>query len=182
MVEGIPKVLIENKITPLLDKLRYSYSMLTRTGVIHGLIAVDQDAKILAIDGQFDKKLNFWDLSSIGAALYGVAKQGKDFFNADSLEKAALIYNNMQLFVMSIGDVQVQLNRRRDILIVVLADQDVKIGMILLQLNKSASNIKKEIESSGDIRKTLTLNEKEVKDQIKKMKKELISDKIGTLS
>ncbi len=161
MVEGIPKVLLDNKITPILDEVRFNYGILVRKGYIYGLIAVDQDAKIVAIDGLFDKKLNYWDLSSIGAALYGIARQGKDFFNADNLEVAMMAYNNMKLFVKSVGDVQLQVNKRRDMLIVVLADKDVNLGIMLMQLGKCAPKIRAEIERSKNIRNVLTMNENE---------------------
>ncbi|GAH42695.1 unnamed protein product, partial [marine sediment metagenome] len=80
----VPPALYENEIAQVLDEVRYNYGMLTRKGYIYGLIAIDQDAKIIAIDSRFDRKLNYWDLSSIGAALYGVARQAQDFFETDS--------------------------------------------------------------------------------------------------
>ncbi|MFX1490173.1 MAG: hypothetical protein ACFFBI_13555, partial [Promethearchaeota archaeon] len=108
MITHIPKVLYKNKITDVLDDIRFNYGKLTRKGYIYGLIAIDQDAKIIAIDSRFDRKLNYWDLSSIGAALYGVARQGQDFFESESLERALIIYNDMRLFVKSIGQVELQ--------------------------------------------------------------------------
>ncbi|GAH89664.1 unnamed protein product, partial [marine sediment metagenome] len=66
MINHIPKVLYKNSITEVLDDIRYNYGILTRRGYIYGLIAIDQDAKIIAIDSRFDRKLNYWDLSSIG--------------------------------------------------------------------------------------------------------------------
>ncbi|MHA1876314.1 MAG: hypothetical protein ACTSUC_07745, partial [Promethearchaeota archaeon] len=80
MTNYTPKDLYENDITKVLDKMRHDYGMLTRKGFIHGMIAIDQDAKIIAIDSRFDRKLNYWDLSSVGAAMYGVARQAQDFF------------------------------------------------------------------------------------------------------
>ena len=53
----IPTVLYENEIADVLDEIRYSYGKLTRKGIIYGLIAIDQDAKIIAIDSRFDRKL-----------------------------------------------------------------------------------------------------------------------------
>ena len=85
MITHTPKVLYKNQITEVLDDIRYNYGKLTRKGYIYGLIAIDQDAKIIAIDSRFDRQLNYWDLSSIGAALYGVARQGQDFFDTESL-------------------------------------------------------------------------------------------------
>jgi len=179
---NIPKVLYENKITGVLDEIKYSYGKITRKGYIYGLIAIDQDAKIIAIDSRFDRKLNYWDLSSIGAALYGVARQGQDFFEADDLERATIIYNNMQLFVKSIGHVNLEKKGKREILIVLLSDKDVNIGVIILQMSRFSLKIKQEIENSGSIKKTLKMTEKKLKEYINKMKKEIFSDNIGTIS
>ena len=108
MISKIPKVLYQNKIAGVLDEIRYNYGKLARVGYIYGLLAIDQDAKIIAIDSRFDRKLNYWDLSSIGAALYGVARQGQDFFQSSSLERATIIYNDMRLFVKSIGKIEIK--------------------------------------------------------------------------
>ena len=105
MSNTIPKLLYKNEISKRLNDIRHGYGVLTRRGVIYGLIAIDQDAKIIAVDERFDRKLNYWDLSSIGAALYGVSRQGQDFFDANSLERATVIYDNMKLIVKCIGAV-----------------------------------------------------------------------------
>ena len=181
-INNIPKVLYMNKITDALDEIRDNYGRLTRRGIIYGLIAIDQDAKIIAIDSLFDRTLNYWDLSSIGAALYGVSRQGQDFFDAEYLERASIIYNNLQLFVKSIGQVSIQDKGMRDILIVILADKDVNIGVIILQMNKFSVKIKMEIERSGNIKNTLKMTEKELKAHIKRLKKEVFSDKLGLIS
>lgn len=131
MITHIPKVLYENKITEVLDDMRYQYGKLTRKGYIYGLIAIDQDAKIIAIDSRFDRKLNYWDLSSIGAALYGVARQGQDFFETESLERATIIYSDMRLFVKSIGNIELHKKGKRDILIVLLTDNEVNLGVMI---------------------------------------------------
>ena len=55
----VPRSLYENEIAEVLDDVRYNYGMLTRKGYIYGLIAIDQDAKIIAIDSRFDRKLNY---------------------------------------------------------------------------------------------------------------------------
>ena len=49
MIAHIPKVLYQNKITEVLDDIRYNYGKLTRKGYIYGLIAIDQDAKLLLL-------------------------------------------------------------------------------------------------------------------------------------
>ena len=181
MVIQVPKILYENKISNILDEIRFNYGKLTRRGYIYGLIAVDQDAKIIAVDSRFDRNLNYWDLSSIGAALYGVARQGQDFFEADYLDRATIIYNNMQLFVKSITDVQINRELKREILIVLLTDTNVNIGVAILQMQKFALKIKKEIEMSGSIKNTLKMTEEELKEHIKILKKEIFSDKISSL-
>ena len=93
MISKIPKVLYKNRIVKILDNIRDNYGNLARVGYIYGLLAIDQDAKIIAVDSRFDRQLNYWDLSSIGAAIYGVARQGQDFFEASFLERATIIYN-----------------------------------------------------------------------------------------
>ena len=52
---------------------------------------------------------------------------------------------------------------KREILIILLCDNDVNIGVMILQMQKFASIIKKEIEQSGTIKDTLKMTEKELK-------------------
>ena len=66
MITNIPKVLYKNKIAEVLDDMRYNYGKIARIGYIYGILAIDQDAKIIAIDSRFDRHLNYWDLSSCG--------------------------------------------------------------------------------------------------------------------
>ncbi|MFX1314425.1 MAG: hypothetical protein ACFE9T_01045 [Promethearchaeota archaeon] len=182
MITHIPKILYENKITEVLDDIRYNYGKLTRKGYIYGLIAIDQDAKIIAIDSRFDRKLNYWDLSSIGAALYGVARQGQDFFETEALERASLIYRDMRLFVKAIGKVELQKKGKREILIVLLTDNEVNLGVIILQMSNFAFRIREEIEKNEKMKETLIMTEEEIKQHINKLKKEIFKDKIGTIS
>ncbi len=182
MITHIPKVLYKNKITEVLDDIRYQYGKLTRKGYIYGLIAIDQDAKIVAIDSRFDRKLNYWDLSSIGAALYGVARQGQDFFDTESLERATIIYSDMRLFVKSIGNIELQKKGKRDILIVLLTDNEVNLGVMILQMSKFAQKIREEIERNEHMKNVLRMPEKEIKEHIKDLKKQIFSDKIGSIS
>ncbi len=182
MITHIPKVLYKNKITEVLDDIRYQSGKLTRKGYIYGLIAIDQDAKIIAIDSRFDRKLNYWDLSSIGAALYGVARQGQDFFETESLERATIIYSDMRLFVKSIGNVELRKKGKRDILIVLLTDNEVNLGVIILQMSKFAVKIREEIEKDEHTKNVLRMSEHKIKEHIKELKKEIFRDKIGTIS
>jgi len=147
--------------------------MLTRKGYIYGLIAIDQDAKIIAIDSRFDRKLNYWDLSSIGAALYGVARQAQDFFETDSLVRATLIYKDLQLYVKSIGDIVLVKKGNREILVVLLVDNTVNIGVLILQMRKFSIKIKQEITKSQAVMKKLQMTEQELKDHLKDLKRKV---------
>ncbi len=169
----VPRALYENEITIVLDEIRYSYGMLTRRGYIYGLIAIDQDAKIIAIDSRFDRKLNYWDLSSIGAALYGVARQAQDFFEADSLIRATLIYKDLQLYVKSIGDVILHKKGKREILVVLLVDNMVNIGVLILQMRKFSQKIKEAITRNQTIMTNLEMTEQELKTYLKDLKKKV---------
>ncbi|MFX1237182.1 MAG: hypothetical protein ACFFAS_14920 [Promethearchaeota archaeon] len=182
MINNIPKMLFQNKISEVLNEIRSNYGRLTRKGYIYGLIAIDQDAKIIAVDSRFEKKLNYWDLGSIGAALYGIARQGQDFFETENLERATLIYNNMQLFVHSLGPVHLEKKGMREILIVLLTDKDVNIGVVVLQMRKFGPKIKQEIDKNNNIKKTLKMNEIQLKEHIKNLKNEIFKDKIGTIT
>lgn len=182
MINHIPKILYKNSITEVLDDIKYNYGKLVRRGYIYGLIAIDQDAKIIAIDSRFDRNLNYWDLSSIGAALYGVARQGQDFFESKSLERATIIYDDMRLFVKSVGKVELQKKGKRDILIVMLTDNDVNLGVVYMQLSKFAMKIREEIQKNQNAQKTMNMTEKEVKEHIKELKNEIFSDKLGEIS
>jgi len=169
----VPKALYENEISKVLDEIKYSYGILTRKGFIYGLIAIDQDAKIIAIDSRFDRKLNYWDLSSIGAALFGVARQAQDFFETESLIRATLIYKDLQLYVKSIGQVELQRKGKREILIVLLVDKDVNIGVIILQMNKFGQKIRDAIKRNNEIITKLEMNETELKKHLEQMKKKV---------
>jgi len=169
----VPKALYENEITIVLDEIRYSYGMLTRRGYIYGLIAIDQDAKIIAIDSRFDRKLNYWDLSSIGAALYGVARQAQDFFETDSLIRATLIYKDLQLYVKSIGDVILHKKGKREILVVLLVDNMVNIGVLILQMKKFSNKIKEAITRNQTIMTKLQMTERELKEYLRELKKKV---------
>ncbi len=169
----VPRSLYENEIAEVLDDVRYNYGMLTRKGYIYGLIAIDQDAKIIAIDSRFDRKLNYWDLSSIGAALYGVARQAQDFFETDSLVRATLIYKDLQLYVKSIGDVILVKKGKREILVVLLVDNQVNIGVLILQMRKFSARIKDAITRSQVIMEKLQMSEQELKSHLRELKRKV---------
>jgi predicted regulator of Ras-like GTPase activity (Roadblock/LC7/MglB family) len=132
------------------------------------------------VDSRFDRSLNYWDLSAIGAALYGVSRQGQNLFEADFLERASIIYNNLQLFAKSIGHINVERKGKREILIVILADKEVNIGVIQLQMDRFGAKIKSEIENNSSIITTLQMNENELKEHIKKLKHEIFVNRISS--
>ncbi len=175
----IPKVLYINKISDILDELRYRIHQMTGGGeekIIYGLIAIDQDAKIIAIDKRFDRKLNYWDLSSIGAALYGIARQGQDFFSASALERATIMYEDMLLFVKSVGVVNLPDKGDRELLIVSLTDKSIRLGLIVLQMNNKAELIKKAVLDDLKVVQRLEYSEKELKNHIKELKRSIFSE------
>ena len=169
----VPKDLYENEVTKVLDKMRYDYGMLTRKGFIYGMIAIDQDAKIIAIDSRFDRKLNYWDLSSVGAAIYGVARQAQDFFEADELVRGSIIFKDLQLYVRSIGNINLPEKGQREILIILLVDSDVNIGIIILQMKKYADFIRKAIENSKKTVIRLQMTEMELKKHLLNLKQKI---------
>ena len=173
MTNYTPKDLYENEITKVLDKMRHDYGMLTRKGFIHGMIAIDQDAKIIAIDSRFDRKLNYWDLSSVGAAMYGVARQAQDFFDAADLVRGSIIFKDLQLYVRSVGNVILPRKGKREILIILLVDNEVNIGVIILQMNKYAELLRKTIEQSSKAVSRLEMTEIELKKHLINLKKKV---------
>jgi hypothetical protein len=183
MISQIPQVLYKNRIADILEKIRQNYGLLTRKGYIYGIMAIDQDAKIIAVDPRFDRNLNYWDLSSIGAALHSIARQGQEFFDADCLDRATIIYNNMRLFVKSVLSVNINrdgnTNEKREVIIILLSDNDVNIGVAVLQMERYAEKLREEIESSGSITNMMKMNEKELKKHIQELKKEVFGSKIS---
>mgnify|MGYP006292789765 CR=1 FL=1 len=169
----IPKVLYKNSISDMLDEVKDNYGKLVRRGYIYGLIAIDQDAKIIAVDKRIDRDINYFDLSSVGAALYGVARQGKDFFETQELKRATIIYQDLQLYVKSIGRVTLAKKGKREVLIVILSDHKVNLGVILLQLQKYGKLIRTEIEKSGTILENLEKSEHEFKVTLRKLKESM---------
>ncbi|TFG24946.1 MAG: hypothetical protein EU533_01650 [Promethearchaeota archaeon] len=167
----VPKDLYQNDVTQVLDKMRNDYGMLTRKGFIYGMIAIDQDAKIIAIDSRFDRKLNYWDLSSVGAAMYGVARQARDFFEAEELIRGSIIFKDLQLYVRSVGNVNLPEKGQREILIILLVDSEINIGMIILQMKRYATQIRQAIENSKKTITRLQMTEIELKKHLLQLKK-----------
>ena len=81
------------------------------------------------------------------------------------------LYNDLQLFVKSIGEVELKKKGMREILIVMLVDKDVNIGIIILQMNKFATLIREAIRNDDSTLEKLKMNETEFKDYLKDLKK-----------
>ncbi|MHA1821291.1 MAG: hypothetical protein ACTSU2_13060 [Promethearchaeota archaeon] len=169
----LPRTLYQNEIAQELNAIRKDYANLSGRGFIRGLMCADQDAKIIAVDKLFDDKLNIWDLAALGAALYGVAKQGRDFFDSDELERGSLIFKDMQFLVKSIGSFNLDEKNERELVIIALVDRRVNLGLIILQMEKYALRIRKKVENNSQIKQTLKLSEEEMRKHINAIKKEL---------
>ncbi|GAB4327231.1 MAG: hypothetical protein Kow0069_34010 [Promethearchaeota archaeon] len=171
----LPDSLFDNAISSLLDEVRDDYARLTRSGLIRGIIAVDQDAKVLAVDEYFEMSgLNYWELGSLAAALHGVARQGRAFFpDAGNLERGSMIYNNCQFFVQAIGTVTPPNGPPRELLLAVLADKGVNVGLIVGQMRRKAAKILATVESSDAAVQCLEMNEREIREHILQLKRTL---------
>lgn len=88
----------------------------------------------------------------------------------------------MRLFVKSIGAVELQKKGKRDILVVLLTDNEVNLGAIFLQLSHFAKKIREEIIQNQSAQRMLKMSEREIKEHIKELKKEIFSDKLGSIS
>jgi ribosomal protein L29 len=56
------------------------------------------------------------------------------------------------------------------------------MGVIFLQLSNFALKIKKQIEEDRLAQRTMKMSENEIKEHIKELKKEIFSDRLGTIS
>jgi predicted regulator of Ras-like GTPase activity (Roadblock/LC7/MglB family) len=171
----LPKAVFKNNISEFLNEIRSWYIKLSGRGIIHGIMCADQDAKIVAVNSLFDQKYNVWDIAALGAAVYGVSKQGIDCFGADLLERGALVYGNLQFFVRSIGSFELDEKGKRELLIIVLADKSVNQGLMILQMNKFADMIREKIAENPEIKNTMKYNELELSKHIQQIKQLIIN-------
>ncbi|MEJ2276703.1 MAG: hypothetical protein P8Y70_02980 [Candidatus Lokiarchaeota archaeon] len=68
---------------------------------------------------------------------------------------------------------------KREVIIILLSDNDVNIGVAVLQMERYAEKLREEIESSGSITNMMKMNEKELKKHIQELKKEVFGSKIS---
>ncbi|MHA1341389.1 MAG: roadblock/LC7 domain-containing protein [Promethearchaeota archaeon] len=169
----LPTKLYNNEISQHLDKVRSDYIRMSGRGNIDGIMCLDQDAKIIAVNGFFDKNINPWDLAALGAAQFGVARQAKDSFDAQELEHTLIIFKDKQFFIRSIGEFEIDNRGVRHLLLGVLADKKVNIGLILLQMQKYAKIISNKVKSNNKLKAQLKMSETEMREFIKTLKENL---------
>ena len=169
----IPTQLRSGELTTILDQIRKDYGQLSRSGSIDGLVIADQDAKVLAVNTFFDDKINYWDIGAIGAALYGVSKQGKDFFKSSEIDRTMISYKDTQFFVQRIGDIDLDNGRQRELLLIVIGNKALNIGLVILQMQKYATKIRIQVEDDVAIKDHLQMSETEFNNHLLEIKKEL---------
>ncbi len=112
-----------------------------------------------------------WDMGGIAAALHGVARQASQYFGCSSLDRVAITFGNMQFFVQAIGSVEIGDGRpARELLLVILADEKVKMGVVLVQMRKVAPRIVEAIKASRQDMALLKLDERAVREYLAGLK------------
>jgi predicted regulator of Ras-like GTPase activity (Roadblock/LC7/MglB family) len=165
-----PPALDHRVITPLLDDLAREHAKLTGFGGMRGILLVDQDAKVIAKNSMFGLKKP-WDMGGIAAALHGVAKQASQYFGCSSLDRVAITFGNMQFFVQAIGSLDAGDGRpARELLLVILADEKVKMGIVLVQMKKIAPKIVEAIRKSAEDMALIKLDERAVREYLTGLK------------
>ena len=79
----------------------------------------------------------------------------------------------MQLYVKSIGDVILHKKGKREILVVLLVDNMVNIGVLILQMRKFSNKIKEAITKNQTIMTKLEMSERELKEHLRELKKKV---------
>ena len=79
----------------------------------------------------------------------------------------------MQLYVKSIGDVVLNKKGKREILVVLLVDNEVNIGVLILQMRKFSVKIKEAIVKDQEIMTKLKMTEQELKTHLKELKRKV---------
>lgn len=171
----VPDQIRGNPLSELLADFIREYHQLSRTGQIYGLMIVDQDAKVLAVNPFFDNHLNYWDVGAIGSALYGVSKQGKDFFGSETLERASIIFDDKQFFTRFIDKITLKNNQTRELIMIMIGDRQLNIGLAVLKMKKYAPLIKQQLLNDTNAQETMKMAESQFYMQINEIKKELFN-------
>jgi predicted regulator of Ras-like GTPase activity (Roadblock/LC7/MglB family) len=174
-MQEIPTQLRGNDLSKILDGIRKRYHTLSRDGRLDGLVIADQDAKVLAVNSFFDQQLNYWDVGAIGAALYGISRQGRDFFRAEKLERASLIYGNVQFFVHRIGAVDLPDGKQRELIAILLGNGKLNIGLVIMFMRKYVKQILEQVEQSEESKQNMLMSESEFQKHLVTLKKELFN-------
>lgn len=174
MTIQVPDAIRHNELSQILDTFREKYGRLSRVGRLNGLLIVDQDAKVLAVNQFFDTNLNYWDIGAIGAALYGVSKQGRDFLSARNLNRATMIYDSKQFFVQNIGDIQLSDGRTRELILIALGNAKMNIGLVVMQMQRLAPKILAQVQSDAQMHEVMQMSEKELCRHLETIRKEMI--------
>ncbi|MHA1796295.1 MAG: roadblock/LC7 domain-containing protein [Promethearchaeota archaeon] len=171
-MKTVPDQIRNNNLTKILDDIRLKYGQLSQNSTLLGLVITDSDAKVLATNTFFDTDINYWDVGAIGAALYGIGKQARDFFSASDLKRATLIFDDKKFFVHSIGYVDVQ-PFPKEIVLIVIGKNKINIGLIVMLMQRAAPKIKESIKQDIDMNKAMKMTEEEFIKHINQMKREL---------
>lgn len=168
----VPDQIRGNGLAKILDDIRLKYQRLSHNSTLMGLVITDSDAKVLATNTFFDTDINYWDVGAIGAALYGIGKQARDFFSASDLKRATLIFDDKKFFVHSIGYVEVQ-PFPKEIVLIIIGKNKINIGLIVMLMQRSAPEIKEMIKKDINMNKAMKMSEAEFLSHINQMKREL---------
>ncbi len=153
-------------ITPLLDELTREHAKLMGFGGMRGILLVDQDAKVIAKNSMFELKKP-WNMGGIAATLHGVAKQASQYFGCSSLDRVAITFGNMQFFIQAIDSIDATDGRSaRELLLVILANEKVKMGIVLVQMKKVAPRIVEAIQQSQQDMALIKLDEHSIRDNL----------------
>lgn len=173
-MKTVPDQIRNNALAKILDDIRLKYGQLSHNSSLLGLVITDSDAKVLATNTFFDTNINYWDVGAIGAALYGIGKQGRDFFAASELKRATLIFDNKKFFVHSIGFVEVK-PRPKELILIIIGEKKINIGLIVMLMQRAAPEIKEKVKEDININKAMRMSEAEFLNHINEMKHELFA-------
>jgi hypothetical protein len=163
-----------SELSELLNKFLRKYAGLSRIGQIHCVLLCDQDAKLIAVNTHY-YKVNLWDICAITAALYGVAKQGKDYLSQhEEVDRCSLFFQNSFLFCKKLADIPLE-NTTRELLMCVIG-KDLNMGLIYLLMNDFALKFPPLIENNDHLKTIMLQNEQEYTQLLKSVKAELLAE------
>ncbi|MFX0057537.1 MAG: hypothetical protein ACFE8J_04480, partial [Candidatus Heimdallarchaeota archaeon] len=84
-----------------------------------------------------------------------------------------LIFKDLQLYVKSIGEINLRRKGDREILVILLVNNEVNIGVLILQMSKFAERIRNAIKRNNKIMSKLEMTESELKEHIKNLKRKV---------